>query len=175
MTAEDVLEVLDALARADVRPWLDGGWAIDALVGEQTREHADLDLALDAAVVAAAVEALRALGYSEDPDATPGLPARVVLTDAEGRHIDLHPLVFDDDGNGWQQLSASGRAWGLYPAADLRATGIVGGRRVPCTSAELQHRFRMGYEWSDRDEHAMRVLSERLGLPAPPDAPGTPR
>jgi hypothetical protein len=24
--------------------WLDGGWGVDALVGEQTREHEDLNL-----------------------------------------------------------------------------------------------------------------------------------
>ena len=26
--------------------WIDGGWGVDALLGEQTRPHSDLDLAV---------------------------------------------------------------------------------------------------------------------------------
>jgi lincosamide nucleotidyltransferase A/C/D/E len=45
--AESVLEVLSALSAC--RVWAAGGWGVDALVGHQTRDHRDLDLALDAA------------------------------------------------------------------------------------------------------------------------------
>jgi lincosamide nucleotidyltransferase A/C/D/E len=44
MTAEDALEILGWLSAADVDVWLLGGWGVDALVGEQTRDHKDLDL-----------------------------------------------------------------------------------------------------------------------------------
>ena len=44
MTADAVLEVIATLEEASVRVWLDGGWGVDALLGEQTRNHADLDL-----------------------------------------------------------------------------------------------------------------------------------
>jgi lincosamide nucleotidyltransferase A/C/D/E len=44
MTAADVVEILGWLGAASVDVWLDGGWGVDALVGEQTREHKDLDL-----------------------------------------------------------------------------------------------------------------------------------
>jgi len=40
--AEHVLEILTALHGTDV--WIGGGWGVDALVGEQTRPHGDLDL-----------------------------------------------------------------------------------------------------------------------------------
>jgi lincosamide nucleotidyltransferase A/C/D/E len=153
MSPEDVLEALAAL---------------DALARAQTREHTDLDLALDRDSLSDAAIALRRLGYLENAAAVPGLPARLVLTDPRGRQVDLHPLAFDRDGNGWQQLSATGRAWGLYPAADLNEEGIIGGRTVRATSARLQHKFRMGYEWSERDEHFVRLLGERFGLPMPP-------
>jgi lincosamide nucleotidyltransferase A/C/D/E len=46
MTADDVLEVIDALEGAGVSVWIDGGWGIDALVGEQTRPHDDLDVVI---------------------------------------------------------------------------------------------------------------------------------
>ena len=44
MTAADVVEILGWLGAASADVWLDGGWGVDALVGEQTREHKDLDL-----------------------------------------------------------------------------------------------------------------------------------
>jgi lincosamide nucleotidyltransferase A/C/D/E len=38
MTAADVVEILGWLGAASVDVWLlDGGWGVDALVGEQTR------------------------------------------------------------------------------------------------------------------------------------------
>jgi hypothetical protein len=42
----DVIEVLDALDSAGVEWWVLGGWGVDALIGEQTRAHKDLDLAV---------------------------------------------------------------------------------------------------------------------------------
>ena len=48
MSAEDVLAVLGALEAAGIPAWIGGGWGIDALVGEQTRRHDDLDLAFRA-------------------------------------------------------------------------------------------------------------------------------
>ncbi len=171
MPAIEVARILDALAAAGVDVHLDGGWAVDALVGEQTCDHRDLDLAFDGEAVQAAVRALRAVGYTEDETAIPGLPARLVMRDEDGRCVDLHPLAFDREGNGWQELSPTGRAWGLYPRGDLEHEGTIEGRSVPCTSPELQHRFRMGYEWSERDEHFLLVLHRRFGLPVPPSLP----
>ena len=36
MTAGDVVEILGWLGGGDVEVWLEGGWGVDALVGEQT-------------------------------------------------------------------------------------------------------------------------------------------
>jgi hypothetical protein len=44
----------------------------------------------------------------------------------------------------------------------------VTGREVRCVSAELQMRFRRGYELSAEDEHDIRALAARFGLPLPP-------
>jgi Aminoglycoside-2''-adenylyltransferase len=44
MTAEDAVEIVGWLSASDVDVWLLGGWGVDALVGEQTRDHKDLDL-----------------------------------------------------------------------------------------------------------------------------------
>ena len=34
--------------------------------------------------------------------------------------------------------------------------------------ASLQLRFRLGYEWSERDEHDLRRLIDRFEIPHPP-------
>jgi lincosamide nucleotidyltransferase A/C/D/E len=169
MTASDVREVLHALARFAPRVWIDGGWGVDALVVEETRDHSDLDLAVDKGDLAAIEQELDAIGFRHDPTTDPGLPARLVLRDRHARQIDIHPLLFDEKGNGWQQLSETGRAWGRYPREDLRATGTISGHPVQCLSPELQLRFRMGHEWSGPDEHDIELLMRRFRLgPLPP-------
>jgi len=168
MTAQDVIEVLDCLAGAGVRVYVDGGWGVDALIGEQTRRHRDLDLALDRDHLKRARQALEENDFRHDTTSEPGLPARLVLRDDEGRQVDFHPLLFDEGGDGWQQLSESGKAWGRYPADDLNATGTIAGRPVRCLSPQIQFRFRMGYEWGERDEHDIRLLIEHFGVPSPP-------
>jgi lincosamide nucleotidyltransferase A/C/D/E len=148
--------------------WIDGGWGVDALIGEQTRDHLDLDLAVDQRDLSRIEQLFAVLGFRYDYTVKPGLPARLVLRDGRSREIDFHPLVFDKHGHGWQQLSDSGRAWGSYPAEHLQATGSIAGRRVQCLTPELQVRFRMGYEWSERDEHDLKLLASNFELPLPP-------
>jgi hypothetical protein len=47
MTEAEVTEVLACLQRAGLDLWIDGGWGVDALLGAQTRDHDDLDLAMN--------------------------------------------------------------------------------------------------------------------------------
>lgn len=47
MQVSDVLEIVRGLSGAGVTVWVDGGWCVDALVGRQLRDHADLDIAID--------------------------------------------------------------------------------------------------------------------------------
>lgn len=166
MTAADVLAVLTALGQEGVDPWLDGGWGVDALAGEQTRQHEDLDLAIDVAALDRARRALDGLGFEPDRLAVPGLPARAVLRDRRGRQVDLHPLTFDTAGNGWQELGDG--AWGLYPAEGLSGSGAVAGRPVRCLTAGLQLSHHLGYPPRRSDEHDLSLLADRFGVPLPP-------
>src|SRR6185312_3798125 len=95
MDAKSALKILGRLESWGVPAWVDGGWGIDALVGAQTRPHADLDLVVarpDCGLVQAALEPL---GLVHDTWVAPGLPARVVLRTDRGRQVDLHPVVMD--------------------------------------------------------------------------------
>lgn len=152
--------MLDALAPLEVR--LDGGWGVDALLGEQTREHADVDLVLARRDLHLARARLGARGFGHDASAWPGLPARLVMRDGDGRQVDIHPIFRDTAGNGWQQLDDG--TWGRYDADGLDAWGEIAGRRVPCISAELQLRHHRGFDWTENDRSDMTRLAERFGL-----------
>ena len=47
MTADKVHWFLDLFDELDIKVWIDGGWGVDALLGECTREHQDLDIIVD--------------------------------------------------------------------------------------------------------------------------------
>src|SRR5215204_4615807 len=93
-----VLELLSSLEGSRCRFWVAGGWGVDALVGEQTREHQDLDLAIDAGCERDVLAALDRLGYAIETD---WRPARLELV-AAGTRVDLHPVRFGADGGGRQ-------------------------------------------------------------------------
>lgn len=160
-----MVDVLRRLEGAGIEVVVDGGWGVDALLRETTRAHEDLDIVVDRRHLDAAAEILARLGFRHDPSVEPGLPARFVVRDERGRQVDVHPVTFDTEGNGWQQLS--GRAWGLYPASGF-ATGSIGGKTVRCTSAEVQLRHHLGYEWSEKDRRDMVLLRDRFGVALPP-------
>ena len=73
-----MLGVLGRLQAAGVPAWLDGGWCVDALLGEQTRRHDDLDLV-------APLDGVERLGAALAPLLAVGVPRAegVALTERE--------------------------------------------------------------------------------------------
>lgn len=167
MDADTVLLVLDRLDAAGVTGWIGGGWSVDALVGRQTRSHDDLDISFSAEEEAAAIEALVEPGFQIDPEEDLR-PVRFVIRDREGHKVDLHPVVFDEYGNGLQ-ANFEGLPSFAYPASEL-GSGWIGGREVACIGPELQMRFHEGYERKENDEADVAVLEslrspkQHLGL-----------
>src|SRR4029079_19594592 len=99
--AQDVLEVLESLTAVDVRWWVAGGWAVDALVGEQTRAHDDVDVMVPVDALPTVETSLGELGSARAYDSA--LPAFLTLRDLCGRQVDLCLLRFDSEGDGWQE------------------------------------------------------------------------
>ncbi|MGP4083875.1 nucleotidyltransferase domain-containing protein [Streptomyces sp. KR55] len=159
MTADDVLSILAVLRNADVGVWIGGGWGIDALVGDQTREHRDLDLMHRRNQEPAVVAALAAAGFVETLD---WRPVRFVVTDPLGREIDLHPLTFSTDGSAVQASHEPDHPF-VYPASCF-VTGTIQGTTVPCLSPEQQVYFHQGYEPADHDRHDMARLRQAFGI-----------
>ena len=84
LSASHLLDVLRVLDAAGIAVSIEGGWGVDALLGRQTRDHADVDLALERNDCEAAASALAARGYRHDMSDRPGLPARFVLKNEAG-------------------------------------------------------------------------------------------
>jgi lincosamide nucleotidyltransferase A/C/D/E len=160
MTAQSALALLDLFTSAGADPWVDGGWGIDALLGEQTRSHSDLDLVIAQEQVDAVRGVLERRGFAVIRN---WLPTALALAHPDGREVDLHPLMtLSEDGGGDQDLG-QGRTFHYGPAV----TGRIGGRLVRCVNAESQLRAHIGYEPSDNDRADVTALTRRYGLGIP--------
>jgi lincosamide nucleotidyltransferase A/C/D/E len=162
MVSAEVVRLLDAFEAAKVKAWLDGGWGVDALLGEQQRPHDDLDLVVELKDVATVEDVLRRAGYTDkDREA----PLSFMVVDSEGRQVDIHPVVFDDDGNGLYQMD-NRKTW-TYPADGFCGVGRVGGKDVRCLSPRVQMLVHSGYELSKKDHDEIRALHDRFGVDPP--------
>ncbi len=165
MKAQDVLRLIDAIEDRGIDVWVDGGWGVDALLGEQTRAHADLDIVVQHKDVPTLRRLLEKRGSRDEPrdDARPW---NFVLADGRGREVDVHAITFDSEGNGL--YSSPGKEEGTYyPAASLTGVGRLKGREVKCISAEWQVKFHSGYDVNDKDRPDVLALCDRFGLELP--------
>ncbi|MBW3633598.1 MAG: amino acid transporter [Chloroflexi bacterium] len=159
MQARDVLRVVDSLPTAGASIWLDGGWGADALVGEQTREHDDLDCVITLSDARLARDALENLGFTVAHDER---PTRFVVRDAANRRVDFHAVTFDAGDGATQQLQDGSLR--PYPPAGFSGTGRIGGVHVPCLTAAVHVLHHLGYDPDEQDHHDMRLLADRLGI-----------
>jgi lincosamide nucleotidyltransferase A/C/D/E len=161
MTERHVLDLLDNLARAGVATWVDGGWGVDALLRQQTRDHNDLDLVVPVGDLPAVRGLLSDRGFSVERD---WLPTALAMRHRDGRAVDLHPIEPTKDSGG-DQILRGGERW-HYTAP---VTGRVGERSVQCCSPECQVAAHVGYEPDATDRADMAALAARfhLVLPAP--------
>ena len=147
MTCEDVVEVLAALDAGGIDYWVYGGWGIDALVGEQTRTHHDLDLGVRLDDVAR-VEALLPQFRRESEEAS-------YYKDERGRAVDL--LLVERSQTGQLQQVAEGRRV-RYAESETHASGYIGGRPVRCASVALQRERHDHPDATDQDRVDIEVL-----------------
>jgi lincosamide nucleotidyltransferase A/C/D/E len=165
MTAADASMLLDLFERSGIVVWVDGGWGVDAALGQQTRPHKDLDIVLSVEDAAHVEQLLGARGFARIP--TPhDQPWNFVLGNDAGHEVDLHIVDFDPSGDGIYGPPENGD---VVPAASLSGQGAIDGRAVRCISPEWQIRFHTGYEWDEDDRRDMTALAERFDLVLPSD------
>jgi len=163
MSSGDVVELYRAFCDTGIEIWVDGGWAVDALLGRQTRPHKDLDIVVRRSDEPKLRELLGARGYRDVPrDDTSAW--NFVLGDASGREVDVHAIVFDADGNGLYGPIEKGV---MYPAAALIGAGTIDRHRVKCISAEYMVKFKTGYKPSASDFQDIASLCEKFEMKRP--------
>jgi lincosamide nucleotidyltransferase A/C/D/E len=158
MTEQDVIEIVQLFTQNGIELHIDGGWAVDALLGEQTRMHADLDIAVQHKDVSQIRALLEAKGYQDVPRNDTS-DSNFVLGDLQGRLIDIHTYTFDAAGH---------HVYGVaYPLDSLTGIGSVNGHRVQCISAEWLVKFHAGYPLDLNDVQDVEALCQRFGIKMP--------
>lgn len=175
ISAEEVVRVYRLLLDDDIQIWLNGGWGLDALLGEQTRPHKDLDVIMLLDDVLRMCELLGGEGYvlkelwSENRPAVDaqGLETATafVLWDPQGREFDVHAMRFDAQGNGlpmWENSEGL-----VFKPQDLAGTGSIAGVAVRCFTPEMQMLCHVGYELPEKHARDVELLHERFGVAYP--------
>ena len=158
MTAKYVVEFIKLLEQNQIDVYVDGGWGIDALLGEQTRKHGDLDIALPHEHVHKLRELLEARGYKDVPQ-NDTRDCNFVLGDDKHHAIDVHTYIFDEKGN---------NVFGVaYEPHHLTGTGTIDGYPVKCIPADVMVEFHSGYELDKNDYHDVQALCDKFGFELP--------
>jgi lincosamide nucleotidyltransferase A/C/D/E len=157
MTAGDVLDVIKLFERNAIEVIIDGGWAVDALLGEQTRPHSDLDIAMPHKYVPLARHLLEGRGYCDVPR-TDTRDCNFVMGDDSGRTVDFHTYTYDESGN---------LLFGL-PAPIVARCRLIAGCQVRCITPEWLVKFHIGYSHDTDDVQDVLALCQRYTHPIPP-------
>lgn len=157
MPAEKVVELYRLFEENGVEIWVDGGWGVDALLEEQTREHTDLDIAIDHAHEPKMRQLLDERDYKVvmTNDKTEW---NYVLGDGHSE-IDVHVFGFDEAGNNTYGTK--------YPKDSLTGVGKINGQVVRTIDPVWMVQFHTRYELADTDRHDVKVLCAKFNIPLP--------
>ena len=160
MTVDMVHWFLDLFDELGIKVWIDGGWGVDALLGEQTRKHQDLDIMISWEDSAILTEALLARGFVDihtddrkDRNFVMGHPAHGML--------DFHVIERTEEGGA---VYGPGEIDWVISGSELNAIGYIRSREVRCLSVDYQVRSHAGYTLQDTDFADMRALQEKFGV-----------
>ena len=160
MTIDNVHWFLDLFYELGITVWIDGGWGVDALLGECTRRHEDLDIMIPWADSRILTEALHERGFVDvyDDDRK---DRNFVMTHRSCGMIDFHVFDLVPGGGG---VYGPGEIDWVMSETELSAEESIGGRKVRCLSAEYQVRAHTGYTLNDTDFADMSALHRRFGV-----------
>ena len=156
---EDALYVIHFLKDNEISLWLDGGWAVDAFLGKQSREHNDIDLIINNNDREKLLNLIAEFGFEEVVEEYTTVN-HSVWKDARNRILDLHFVDFLSDGN----VCFEGES---FSAEALDGVGMIGGCEVNCINASWQVLFHCGYAHDQDDEADVKALCEKFGIPIP--------
>ena len=160
VTVSDVHWFLDLFDELEITVWIDGGWGVDALLGECTRSHEDLDIIVPEADSAKLTQTLLERGFRHvhTDDRT---DSNFVMGHSTHGLIDFHVIELAEDGGGVCGPKEIG--W-VISASELHAEGSIGGRSVRCLSPGYQLRSHAGYTLNETDFADVDALHQRFGV-----------
>lgn len=164
MTAEEAVALLHGLNDHRVDVCVGGGWGVDALLKEQTREHSDLDLWLPAAHLERLFVALAERGVDRVFPWPGDRPWNFILHDGVRLRVDLHLYEPLPGGSLHYGSAIDGE---VFPAGALAGEGMIAGTAVRCEAPEWAVRWHTGYPPRTVDRHDVPRLCERLGIDLP--------
>lgn len=163
MTAEEVHDLYKSLDQGGILVWLDGGWAVDALLGEQTRPHQDLDLAVQHKDMEALKMFLATKGFIQITRNEEDM-WDLVLANDKGTEIEVHAFNFNDSGGVVEE-----EYWNGYSAHSVTGKGKILDTEVRCVSLEqlvkTHDKSRRVLKTTDLQD--MTLLGERFGVKFP--------
>ncbi len=158
MTSDDVLDIYNLFNQNKITIWVDGGWCIDALLGKQTREHPDLDIAVQRKDNTRLRELLESKGFQEQKR-NDSVQWMYVLRNGDGKQVDVHAFEYDDAGK---------NVYGIeYPYGSLTGKGTINGQEVNCISPEWMFKFKTAYKPKDKDKSDVNALANKFGYSVP--------
>ena len=160
MTINKVHWFLDLFDELGITVWVDGGWGVDALLGECTRKHQDLDIMIsweDSAILTAALYQHGFVDIHTDDRKDRNF---VMGHQLHGR-IDFHVIELTEGGGA---IYGPGEIDWVITESELSAVGLIGGRAVRCLSVDYQVRSHVGYTLQDTDFADMQALQEKFGV-----------
>ncbi|MBC7001370.1 nucleotidyltransferase family protein [Photobacterium sp. BZF1] len=162
MTADKVIQIYSLFQQSAITVWIDGGWGIDALLGQQTRNHSDLDIVIQIHDVEKAIQILQEKGYIKPAEANVGDHNFVMIGDTD--QIDFHVVCFDDDGKGIYGPPDNNV---FYPDYAFGHSGEIKGLTVNCISPKYQLESHSGYALRPCDFLDIQRLCQEFQLPTP--------
>ncbi len=160
MPAETVLEFVRLLMDHNIEVILDGGWAVDALIGEQTRPREDLDVAVFHKDVPLIRALLEERGFTDVPR-DDSRECNFVYGNDQGHLIDIHSCTFDDQGN---------HIFGVaYTLEAFSGFGEIQAHPVRCIPPGILMEYHTGYPLDKNDYLDVKQLSRKFHLEIPKD------
>ena len=160
MTVDKIHWFLNLFDELGIKVWIDGGWGVDALLGECTRNHQDLDIIISWKDSAILTEALLARGFV-DIHTDDHKDRNFVMGHQSHGRIDFHVIELTKDGSA---VYGPGEIDWVITESELKAIGSIGGRQVRCLSVDYQVRSHSGYTLQDTDFADLRALHEKYGV-----------
>ncbi|MBI2355889.1 MAG: nucleotidyltransferase family protein [Candidatus Doudnabacteria bacterium] len=158
MTSKDIVEIYNKADKAGIKFWIDGGWCVDALLGQQTREHKDLDIAINADDLASFLKLAQAQGFKLS-----GMDGEYnfVLRDDKAREIDVHAFITNKKGNVVGGIK--------YPKQSLTGKAKFEGQTVRCIAPEYMVQFIVPWAYKHKEKYKqdLKALCDKFGIDYP--------